>query len=114
MLVVASTSRTDAIDPSLVVPGRLDHLIEIPLPDTPAQQQILAILQRRGEREAGQTLFEPLDEPKILPMIGGEGGAHIAVDVRPALEPKVRRAAPGPEAAGVTAPHIALPLSPPP
>ena len=32
MLVIASTSRTDAIDPSLVAPGRLDHLIEIPLP----------------------------------------------------------------------------------
>src|SRR5207245_6494695 len=36
-LVIASTSRTDAIDPSLVAPGRLDHLIELALPDTPAQ-----------------------------------------------------------------------------
>ena len=29
ILVVASTTRTDALDPALVAPGRLDHLIEI-------------------------------------------------------------------------------------
>ena len=108
MLVIASTSRTDAIDPSLVAPGRLDHLIEIPLPDTPAQQQILAILQRRAEREAGQTLFEPLDEPKILPMIGGMSGADIAEIVRRALESKVRRAAAGQEATAVTTADMLL------
>ena len=34
VLVVGSTSRTDALDPALVAPGRLDHLIEVPLPDS--------------------------------------------------------------------------------
>ena len=108
VLVIASTSRTDAIDPSLVAAGRLDHLIEITLPDTPAQQQILAILQRRAEREAGRTLFEPLDEQKILPLIGGMSGADIAEIVRRALESKVHRAAAGREATAVTTADMLL------
>src|SRR5436189_883776 len=36
LLVVAATTRTDALDPALVAPGRLDHLLEIPLPDPAA------------------------------------------------------------------------------
>jgi ATP-dependent 26S proteasome regulatory subunit len=32
ILVVASTTHTDALDPALVAPGRLDHLIEIRRP----------------------------------------------------------------------------------
>ena len=108
VMVIASTSRTDAIDPSLVAAGRLDHLIEISLPDTPAQQQILAILQRRAEREAGRTLFEPLDEQKILPLIGGMSGADIAEIVRRALESKVHRAAAGKEATAVTTADMLL------
>ena len=108
VLVIASTSRTDAIDPSLVAAGRLDHLIEISLPDTPAQQQILDVLQRRAEREAGRTLFEPLDEQKILPLIGGMSGADIAEIVRRALESKVHRAAAGREATAVTTADMLL------
>jgi ATP-dependent 26S proteasome regulatory subunit len=94
-LVIASTSRTDAIDPSLVAPGRLDHLIEIPLPDPSAQQEVLAIVRRRAEREAGRALFGELDDRKILPLIGGMSGADIAEIVRRALEAKVHEAAEG-------------------
>ena len=38
VLVVAATSRTDAVDPALVAPGRLDHLVEVPLPDADEQK----------------------------------------------------------------------------
>jgi ATP-dependent 26S proteasome regulatory subunit len=38
ILVVGSTSRTDALDPALVAPGRLDHLVEVTVPDAAAQQ----------------------------------------------------------------------------
>jgi len=38
VLVIGATSRTDAIDAELVAPGRLDHLVEIPLPDAEAQR----------------------------------------------------------------------------
>ncbi len=95
ILVVASTSRTDAIDPSLVAAGRLDHLIEIPLPDVAAQGEILRIVRRRAEREAGRELFDVVDERKILPMLGGMSGADIAEIMRRALEVKVHQVAEG-------------------
>jgi len=108
--VVASTSRTDAIDPSLVSPGRLDHLIEVALPDTPAQREILAIVRRRAEHEAGRPLFEAVDERKLLPLLGGLSGADITEIVRRALEAKVRLAAAGKEATPVVTDDLLLAL----
>jgi proteasome regulatory subunit len=92
VLVVASTSRTDAVDPALVSPGRLDHLIEIPLPDAAAQQEILDLVVQRTEKNAGRALFETLDVRTLLPLMGGMSGADISVIVRRALEAKVYRA----------------------
>jgi ATP-dependent 26S proteasome regulatory subunit len=95
ILVIASTSRTDAIDPSLVAAGRLDHVIEVPLPDPGAQQEILHILRRRAEQEAGRELFDTVDDRRVLPMLGGMSGADIAEIVRRALEAKVHQVAEG-------------------
>jgi ATP-dependent 26S proteasome regulatory subunit len=108
VLVIASTSRTDAIDPSLVAPGRLDHVVEVSLPDTPAQQEILRILRERAEREAGRPLFGPIDERRILPLIGGMSGADISEIVRRALEVKVHQAAAGQPRAPVTSDDLML------
>jgi ATP-dependent 26S proteasome regulatory subunit len=93
ILVVASTTHTDALDPALVAPGRLDHLVEIPLPDPTAQREILELIRRRTEKTAGRPLFEKIDYDKILPVMGGMSGADISVIVRRALEVKVRAAA---------------------
>ncbi|HEY7541352.1 MAG TPA: ATP-binding protein [Methylomirabilota bacterium] len=93
ILVVASTTRTDALDPALVAPGRLDHLIEIPPPDPSAQREILELIRLRTEKTAGRPLFEPIDYDKILPVMGGMSGADLSVIVRRALEVKVRAAA---------------------
>src|SRR5262245_30261864 len=71
ILVVGSTSRTDVLDPSLVAPGRLDHLIEVPLPDAAAQQEILDLVRARTERHAERSLFGTIDSRKILPLMGG-------------------------------------------
>ncbi|HYS18858.1 MAG TPA: ATP-binding protein [Candidatus Binatia bacterium] len=98
ILVVASTTHTDALDPALVAPGRLDHLIEIPLPDPSAQKEILELVRVRTEKNAGRPLFEKIDYDKILPVMGGMSGADLSVIVRRALEVKVRAAA---ERAGV-------------
>jgi SpoVK/Ycf46/Vps4 family AAA+-type ATPase len=106
VLVLASTSRTDAIDPSLIAAGRLDHLIETTLPDPPAQQEIFGILRRRSEREAGRPLFGALDDRKVLPLMAGMSGADIAEIVRRALESKVHRAAEGREATPVATDDI--------
>ena len=93
ILVVASTTHTDALDPALVAPGRLDHLIEIALPDPGAQKEILELIRGRTEKNAGRPLFQKIDYDKILPVMGGMSGADLSVIVRRALEVKVRGSA---------------------
>lgn len=95
VLVVASTSRTDAIDSTLVAPGRLDHLVEVPLPDADEQREILDLLTSRLERDTGRRLFEPIDYRKLLPLMGGMSGADLSEIIRRALEVKVRQVAEG-------------------
>jgi transitional endoplasmic reticulum ATPase len=102
VLVVGGTSRTDAIDAELVAPGRLDHLVEVALPDADAQREILELLKARTERHAGRPLFEPIDYRKILPVMGGMSGADISEIIRRALEAKVHRAAEGHQPGPVT------------
>ncbi len=95
ILAVGSTSRTDMIDPALVAPGHLDHLIEVPLPDAAAQEEIVELIRARTERNAGRPLFEPIDARKILPLMGGMSGADISVILRRALGSKVHATAEG-------------------
>ena len=102
VLVIGATSRTDAVDAELVAPGRLDHLVEIPLPDADAQREILALLKARTERTAGRPLFEPIDDRKVLPVMGGMSGADISEIIQRALETKVHRMAEGAEPGLVT------------
>jgi transitional endoplasmic reticulum ATPase len=102
ILVVASTSRTDALDSALVAPGRLDHLVEVPLPDADEQREILELLAERTERDAGRKLFQPIDYRKLLPLLGGMSGADITEILRRALEMKVRQVAEGGTASEVT------------
>ncbi len=95
VLVVGATSRTDAIDAELVAPGRLDHLVEVVLPDADAQREILELIRARAERHASRPLFETVDYRKILPVMGGMSGADISEIIQRALETKVHRAAEG-------------------
>jgi len=102
LLVVAATTRTDALDPALVAPGRLDHLIEIPLPDPDDQREILELIRVRTERNAGRKVFGTIDYHKVLPVMGGMSGADISVIVTRALEAKVHASAEGRAASPVT------------
>ena len=102
VLVVAATSRTDVIDPSLVAPGRLDHLVEVALPDPAGQQEILTLQRAKLERTADRTLFGDLDYTKILPLMGGMSGGDISDILRRALETKVHASADGATAPAVT------------
>ncbi|MBI1845445.1 MAG: ATP-binding protein [Candidatus Rokubacteria bacterium] len=95
LLVVAATTRTDAVDPALVEPGRLDHLVEVPLPDAAAQQEILELIRLRTEKAAGRTIFDPVDYHRILPVMGGMSGADLSDIIRRTLEGKVHEAAEG-------------------
>ncbi|HEV8587200.1 MAG TPA: ATP-binding protein [Methylomirabilota bacterium] len=98
ILVIASTSRTDAVDSALVAPGRLDHLVEVALPDADEQREILELIKARTERTAGRPLFDAVDYRKILPMMGGMSGADITEILRRALEEKVHLVADGAQA----------------
>lgn len=42
ILIVATTNKLDGIDPALRRPGRFDHTIYVPMPDTESRQQILS------------------------------------------------------------------------
>jgi ATP-dependent 26S proteasome regulatory subunit len=102
VLVVAATSRTDVIDPSLVAPGRLDHLVEVPLPDAAGQQEILTLQRAKLERKAERPLFGEIDYGKVLPLMGGLSGGDISDILRRALEAKVHVSVDGAAAGVVT------------
>jgi ATP-dependent 26S proteasome regulatory subunit len=102
LVVVASTNRTDSVDPSLVAPGRLDRLVEVILPDGPAQQEILELTRAKAEQAAGRPLIGDLDYRSVLPPMGGMSGAEIAEVLRRALEQKVNAAGQGHDTGLVT------------
>jgi ATP-dependent 26S proteasome regulatory subunit len=102
LVVVAATHRTDSVDPSLVRPGRLDRLVEVTLPDGPAQQQILSLARAKAEEAAGRRLVADLDYGSLLPPMGGMSGSEIAEVLRRALEQKIQAARQGREDSLVT------------
>ena len=97
LLVVASTSRPDGIGAHLIAPGRLDHLIEVPLPDGPALREIVQIQRKRAETLAERALFEPIDVEALAPRLAGMSGGEVAEVMRRALETKVHQAGSGQE-----------------
>jgi len=100
ILAVASTNRPDAVDPTLIRPGRIDRLIEIPLPENEEKREILQIHVGRAEVIAGRKLFAELDCDAVLARTVKMSGADIAEIVQKALEGKVQQegggAQPGP------------------
>jgi ATP-dependent 26S proteasome regulatory subunit len=102
LVVIASTHRTDSIDASLVLPSRLDHLVEVTLPDGRAQQEILDLARARAEAAAGRQLAADIDYRSVLPPMGGMSGAEIAEVLRRALEQKVHAAGQGRDSGLVT------------
>jgi transitional endoplasmic reticulum ATPase len=97
ILAVASTNRPDAVDPTLIRPGRLDRLIEVPLPESEAKREIIAIHLSKAEALAGRTLFDRLELDAVLARTVKLSGADLAEIVQKALEDKVQQ-----EGAGLT------------
>jgi ATP-dependent 26S proteasome regulatory subunit len=102
LIVVASTNRTDTVDPSLVAPGRLDRLVEVTPPDGAGQQEIMELARGRAEERARRPLFADLDYRSLLPPMGGMTGAEISEVMRRALEQKVYAAGEGKDEGLVT------------
>src|SRR5262249_15086058 len=102
IVVIAATHRTDAVDPSLIAPGRLDHLVQGPLPDAAAPQQILELARTRAARAAQRRLGAEIEYRVLLPLRGGMSGGEIRDLLRRALEERVHAAGQGQEAGLVT------------
>ena len=102
LLVLASTSRPDGIESPLIAPGRLDHLIEVPLPEGPALREIVEIHRVRAETLAERPLFEPIEFETLVPRLAGMSGAETCEVLRRALEGKVRLAGAGSDPGLVT------------
>jgi transitional endoplasmic reticulum ATPase len=91
ILTVASTNRPDAVPPSLICPGRLDRLIEVPLPESDEKVEIMRIHMLRAESRAARKLFDRLDMDAILARTVKMSAADIAGIVRRALEAKAHQ-----------------------
>jgi SpoVK/Ycf46/Vps4 family AAA+-type ATPase len=90
LLVVASTNRPESVDPAFLRPGRIDRLIEVPLPDPASRREIFLVHMRKAEERAGRTLFSDLNWRPVLRATGGMSGAEIEEIVRRTLEARVR------------------------
>jgi ATP-dependent 26S proteasome regulatory subunit len=97
LLVVGATSRPDGIESPLIAPGRLDHLIEVPLPDATELREIIDIDVAKAERLAERKLFQALDYDALVPRLTGMSGGEVAEVLHRALEAKVQLAGAGPE-----------------
>ena len=71
--VIAATNRIDLLDPALLRPGRFDRVIEIPLPDLEAREEILNIHTRK------MNLADEVDFKKLAKITTGLSGADLQV-----------------------------------
>jgi len=68
--VIAATNRPDILDPALLRPGRLDRLIEVPLPDFKGRWEILKVHTRKMN-------LRGVDLKAIAEMTEGASGADL-------------------------------------
>jgi transitional endoplasmic reticulum ATPase len=94
ILVVASTNRPESVDPAFLRPGRIDRLIEVPLPDPGSRREIFAVHMRKAEARAERPLFAEFGWRTLLRSTAGMSGAEIEEIVRRTLEARVRSATP--------------------
>ena len=102
LLAVASTNRVDAVDRTLIRAGRLDQLIEVPLPETDGKREILRIHIGKAEATAGRKLFTEVDLDAVLARTVKLNGADLAEIVQKSLEEKVRQEGSGTQPGLVT------------
>jgi proteasome regulatory subunit len=76
--IIAATNRIDLLDPALLRPGRFDRVIEIPIPDEKAREDILKIHTRH------MNLADDVDMTKLARMANGLSGADLKIIVKEA------------------------------
>ena len=78
VVVLATTNRLDLVDPALLVAGRFDLVLELPLPDAEARESIFRIELRR------KPLAPDIDVKDLAALTEGASGADIAFVCRKA------------------------------
>ncbi len=91
IMVVGSTNILDSIDTALTRPGRIDRLVEVPLPDEKGREKIFEIHKTKAEKIAERKLFNISSYEKIISKTENYSGADIAEIIRRVLEEKVRQ-----------------------
>lgn len=76
--IIAATNRIDLLDPALLRPGRFDRVIEVPIPDEKAREDILRIHTRH------MNLADDVDMTKLAKMANGLSGADLKIIVKEA------------------------------
>jgi len=87
LVVLAATNRPDAIDPALLRPGRLEHHVEVALPDAAARREILAV------HASDRPLAADVDLDAVAAATEGASGADLAALVRDASLRAIREVA---------------------
>ncbi|MFB6266933.1 MAG: 26S protease regulatory subunit, partial [Halodesulfurarchaeum sp.] len=105
VVVLAATNRPDVIDPALLRPGRLEQVVEVPLPDRTARREIFAVHTR-------EVPTADLDLDALADATTGYTGSDIAAVVREASLLAIEEFVTGDRAAAptVTAEHLARAL----
>ncbi|MDD1724338.1 MAG: proteasome-activating nucleotidase [Methanospirillum sp.] len=85
--IMAATNRVDMLDAALLRPGRFDRIIEIPVPDSSAREEILKIHTRK------MTLSPDVNLGEIGALTEGFTGAQIQAVCREAGMFAVRKSA---------------------
>ena len=68
--IIGATNRVDILDPAILRPGRLDRLIEVPLPSKDGRKEIFKI-------HSNNMKFDKVDDEKIVNLMDGFSGAQI-------------------------------------
>jgi len=89
VVVIFATNRLEDMDKAIVRAGRIDLLIEIPLPDKEARKEIFKIHIRKAEKIARRTLFNNINIDLLVEKTENWSGADIAEVIRRTLENKV-------------------------
>lgn len=69
--IIGCTNRKDILDPAIIRPGRLDRLIEVPVPNKEGLKEILKIHTK------GMSIDKKLDQEKLLKQMEGFSGAEV-------------------------------------
>jgi transitional endoplasmic reticulum ATPase len=89
VVVLATTSRIDLVDPALLVAGRFDLVLELPLPDLAARETIFGIELRK------KPLAPDVNAGELARLTEGMSGADIAFICRKATMLALRQCFPG-------------------